>query len=230
MTHSVSHGICLDEHVLLHELDHHIVNEFASAISAVSLAARRTTNDEAKVVLGAVAELLHHYTDIHRALQMPIHDTLVDAAAYLRELCFSISRSKLESREIRLVLAAQALQLDSDTCWRLGMMVHELISNAARHAFTTGKGSIRVELAQTGTFVECRVLDDGSATASGQPGRGLKIINELTKGLGGRFEHGFGSRGSIFVIAFPYDRARTASSGNAPEWRESSSNVSKEAD
>jgi two-component sensor histidine kinase len=51
------------------------------------------------------------------------------------------------------------------------MMVHELISNAARHAFTSGKGSIRVELARTGTFVECRVLDDGSATASGQPGR-----------------------------------------------------------
>ena len=48
MTHSVSHGICLDEQVLLHELDHRIVNEFTSAISAVSLAARRTTNDEAK--------------------------------------------------------------------------------------------------------------------------------------------------------------------------------------
>ena len=177
----------------------------------------------------AVVELLHHYADIHRALQMPTRDTLVDAGAYLREFCLSISRSKLESREIRLVLAAQALQIDSDTCWRLGMMVHELISNAARHAFTSAKGSIRVELARAGTFVECSVVDDGSAAASIQPGRGLRIINELTRGLGGRFEHSFGSRGSIFVIAFPYSHARSAS-GNAPEWREPSSNVSKEAD
>ncbi len=207
MTHSVSQGICLEEQVLLHELDHRIVNEFASVISAVSLAARGTSSDEAKGALSAVAKLLHHYADVHRALQMPTQGTLVDAAAYLRELCLSISRSKLESGEIRLVLAAQPLQLESDRCWRLGMIVHELISNASRHAFACGKGSIRIELARAGAFVECRVLDDGSAAANVQQGRGLKIVDELTTGLGGRFEHSFGSRGSMFVIAFPYSRA-----------------------
>jgi two-component sensor histidine kinase len=74
MAHSVSHEICLDEQVLLHEPDHRIVNGFASAISAVFLAARQTTNDEAKVDLRDVAGLLHHYANIHRALQMPIRD------------------------------------------------------------------------------------------------------------------------------------------------------------
>jgi two-component sensor histidine kinase len=206
MTQLVSQELCSDEQVLLHELDHRIVNEFTSVISAVSLAARATNSDEAKGALSAVARLLNHYADVHRALQMPTEGTLVDAAAYLRELCLSISRSKLESREIRLVLAAQPLQLDSDRCWRLGMIVHELISNAARHAFAGGKGSIRVELARAGALAECRVLDDGSAAASVQPGRGLKIISELTKGLGGQFEQSFGSRGSMFVMAFPYSR------------------------
>ena len=206
----VAQESCLQEQVLLHELEHRIVNEFASAISTVSLAAARTNNDEVKDALSAVAEILHHYADVHRALQMPIQDAFVDAAAYLRELCLSISRSKLISREIRLVLAAQPLQLESDRCWRLGMIMHELINNAARHAFARGKGSIRVELALAGAFVECRVLDDGSAAANMQPGRGLRIINELTKGLGGRFEQSFGSRGSMFVTTFPYSRACTA--------------------
>jgi two-component sensor histidine kinase len=207
MTQSVPQGSCLDEQVLLHELDHRIVNEFASAISAVSLAVARTNNDETKGALSAVAELLHHYADIHRALQMPVPDTLVDVSAYLRELCLLISRSKLESRKIMLVLAAEPLQFDSDRCWRLGMIVHELINNAARHAFARGKGSIRVELARAGAFVECRVLDDGSAAANVRLDRGLKIIDALTKGLGGRFEQSFGSRGSIFVVAFPYNCA-----------------------
>ena len=85
--------------------------------------------------------------------------------------------------------------------------MHEFINNAARHAFARGKGSIRVELARAGAFVECRVLDDGSAAPNVQLDRGLKIINALTKGLGGRFEQSFGSRGSIFVVAFPYNRA-----------------------
>jgi two-component sensor histidine kinase len=156
--------------------------------------------------LRAVADLLHHYVDVHRALRMPEHDTLIDAAVYARQLCISISRSKLDCREIRLVLAAQPLWLESDRCWRLGMIMHELIDNAARHAFARGRGTIRVELACAGAFVECRVLDDGSAAASVQPGRGLKIINELTNGLGGRFEQSFGSRGSMSVVAFPCSR------------------------
>ena len=139
MTQLSPEGLCLEEQVLLHELDHRIVNEFASAIGAVSLAAARTNNDETKGALSAIAELLHHYADIHRALQMPVQDALIDVSAYLRELCLLISRSKLESRKIMLVLAAEPLQLDSDRCWRLGMITHELISNAADTRLLAGR-------------------------------------------------------------------------------------------
>ena len=90
--------------VLLHELNHRINNEYASAISAVSLAAAHSGNEEVKLALGAVNELLHSYADVHRALQMPEADGLVDAATYLRRLCLSISRSKLDHLEIHLVL------------------------------------------------------------------------------------------------------------------------------
>ena len=57
--------------VLLHELNHRINNEFSSAISAVSLAAAHSGNEEVKMALSAVNELLHSYADVHRALQMP---------------------------------------------------------------------------------------------------------------------------------------------------------------
>jgi hypothetical protein len=39
-----------------------------------------------------------------------------------------------------------------------------------------------------------------------QPGHGLKIINELSTGLQGRFERRFGSRGSTLLVAFPLQR------------------------
>jgi two-component sensor histidine kinase len=191
------------ERALLRELDHRVINEFACAISAVSLAAARTKNEEVKGALSDVAQLLYHYADVHRALQMPEYDTLVDAVAYLCQLCLSISRSKLDYREIRLVLVAEPMRLESDKCWRPGMIVHELINNAAEHAFASGGGKIRVELAPAGGFVQCRVLDNGSAAASVESGRGLHIISELTEGLGGRFEQSFGSAGSAFVVTFP---------------------------
>jgi two-component sensor histidine kinase len=192
-----------DEPVLLHELNHRVNNEFAAAISVVSLAAARSRNDEVKAALSGVTELLHHYADVHRALQIPQHDTLVDATAYLHQLCLSISRSKLDDRQIKLVLSAQFLRLPAERCWRLGMILYELITNAARHAFDGGGGEICVAIRSDGACVKCSVQDNGSAAPSIQPGRGLQIVDALSKALGGRFKQTFGPRGSKSLLVFP---------------------------
>lgn len=191
------------ERMLLQELNHRINNEFAAAISVVSLAARRSNNEQVKAALSGVAELLHQYADVNRALQMPECDTLVDAATYLRQLCRSITRSQLEPKKITLVLSAQSLRLPADHCWRLGMIMFELINNAARHAFSDRGGEIRAELMWADPFVECRIMDDGSASGEVQPGHGLKIIDALSKELRGQFEQTFGSEGSRATLVFP---------------------------
>jgi len=192
-----------EEQVLLRELNHRINNEFTSAISVASLAAARSNNKEVKAALTDVTEMLHHYAEVHHALQMPEHDICLDAATYLHKLCLSISRSKLDRMKIDLVLAASTLWLQSDRCWLLGMIAYELVTNAARHAFAGGNGEIRVELLRVGVFVECRVLDNGTAPVSFRPGRGLKIVDELTKALWGRFEQHFGTGGSASIVVFP---------------------------
>ena len=192
------------ERVLLHELIHRINNEFSSLIIAVSRAAARSGNQEVKVVLASIIEQLFHYAEVHHALQLSEHDRCIDAAAYLDNLCLSISRSKLDGLKIDLVLVASPLQLQSKQCWRLGMIVCELITNAARHAFGNGKGEVRVELSRADKLVECRVVDDGSAPTNVRQGRGLKIVDELVKGLDGLLDQRFGQRGSLSILTFPY--------------------------
>jgi len=194
-----------EEPLLLDELNHRIVNEFASLIAIVSRAAGASGSEEVKRALRGVAQLLHHYAQVHRALRPPDRETLVNAEGYLSELCRSISRSKLDHLNIDLVLAASPLLLESGRCWRLGMIVSELITNAARHAFAGGPGRIRVELSHAGEIVRCTVRDDGSAPAQVRPGRGLRIVEELTKGLNGRFERKFEPAGTAAIVSFPYD-------------------------
>ena len=187
----------------MRELTHRINNEFTSAINVISLAAARSRSSEVKAALNDVSERLHHYADVHRTLQMPEHHTCIDAALYLRQLCLSISRSKLESNNIKLVLAARPLSMPSDRCWRLGMIVYELVTNAARHAFNGAEGEIWVELGPAGDFVECRVSDSGITSHNVQRGDGLYIVQELVKGLDGRLEQIFGSQGSTSIVVFP---------------------------
>ena len=193
------------ERVLLQELIHRINNEFSSLIGAVSRTAARSANSEVKDQLAHIIELLYHYAELHRALQMPDNDALTDAAAYLENLCLLISRSKLHGKKIDLVLTASPLRLPSEWCWRLGMIVFELVTNATRHAFGNGTGQVRIELSRAGKLVECSVVDDGSAPINVQRGRGLKIVEELVKGLDGRFDQKFGQTGSHSVLTFPYN-------------------------
>jgi two-component sensor histidine kinase len=211
MPHLVPRFPVPEEPLLLDELNHRIVNEFASLIAIVSRAAAASGNDDVKRALSGVAQLLHHYAQLHRALLPPDGGDLVNAEGYLGSLCRSISRSKLDHMNIDLVLAARPLLLESRRCWRLGMIVIELITNAARHAFAGGPGEIRVELVRTGAFVRCTVSDNGSASANVQRGRGSRIVEQLVKELNGSFELKFGFAGTIVTVVFPYGEPKGGS-------------------
>jgi two-component sensor histidine kinase len=138
------------------------------------------------------------------AMTGEVINTHIDASAYLENLCLSISRSKHVGMRIDLVLTASPLRLPSERCWRLGMIVYELVTNAARHAFGNGNGQIRVELSRAGKIIECRVVDNGSAPANVQQGHGLTIVDELVKGLDGRLDQRFGQSGSLSILILPY--------------------------
>jgi two-component sensor histidine kinase len=191
------------DHLLVQELTHRINNELTLIIGHASLAAARSTNDDVKNALDGVARLLHHCADVNRALAMPTHNTMVDVSEYICVLCQSIRRARLDHRGVELVVVAHPLQMLSDRCWKLGIIVSELITNSVRHAFKGGGGKIQIELSGTGSYVQCCVSDDGSSEAPGTPGHGLKIIDSLAKELDGLVVHRFGVEGAVSILIFP---------------------------
>jgi len=191
--------------LLLREFSHRIGNEFASAVGAISLAAARSRNIEVKSTLAAVEDLLHNYACVHRCLRMPEHDLWIDATRYLRELCRAVSRSKPDGRDIKLVLAEHQVGMDAARCWRLGLIVSELITNSTRHAFAGRAGSIRVELTASATSYKCVVTDNGRGTRPVRPGHGLGVINALATGLEGSLSQKFGPHGSTSLLIFPIE-------------------------
>jgi two-component sensor histidine kinase len=193
--------------VLLREITHRVNNEFASAIQVVSFAAAKSPDRNVKAALAGVMEQLHNYARVHHALQMPASNDCIDASAYLRDLCRSISCSKLENRNIELVLGESQFRMSSERCWLLGMIVAELITNAVRHAFGQQGGTIRIECRASGAFVECRVSDNGSAsTAHVRPGSGLRIIQALAQKLDAEFQFNFEENGSESVLVLPIEQ------------------------
>jgi two-component sensor histidine kinase len=150
------------------ELLHRVSNEYASAISLASVMASRTSSPEARSALKTVIEHLVQLASAHRVLLPPVVDGTVDLGAYLARLCQAKAAAELERRgtTLRLVVVSSGA-LDHARCWRVGLIVSELITNAARHGLPSGRGEICVSVAANAAQVVCRVSDNGAATCGG---------------------------------------------------------------
>jgi two-component sensor histidine kinase len=198
---SISHSPALEGRTLLDELNHRIKNELASVINLVSFKAIWTDNADAKEELSNVVDLLHRHVEVHSVLTMPDRDAFVDAGDQLRKLGLAMCRCKLD---LHLLLSIDTLPLESERCWRLALAVYELVANSVRHACLDGRdGEIKIKLMRAGSWVNCRVTDNGSGLGRIKPGRGLRIVGDLAKSLGGRMGHTFGTTSTSFALDFP---------------------------
>ena len=204
MPDSLPYTPALEGRTLLDELNHRIKNELASVINLVTFKAVWTDNVDAKEELSNVVELLHQHVQIHSILTIPDRGALVDAGEQLRKLGLAISRSKLDRMNIRLVLSTESLALESERCWRLALTIYELVTNAVRHACFDGRdGEIKIRLMRAGSWVNCRVTDNGSGLGRIKFGRGLRIVGELASSLGGRIDRTSGPMWTSFGLDFP---------------------------
>src|SRR5258706_197449 len=197
-----------DGSLLLRELNHRIKNELTSAIYAVAARAVQSDSVAVKAALLDVVDLLQQCADVHRAVHMPDQGRLTDAARYLQQLCFSITKYRLDRLAIPVLFSADDLRLEGERCWKLGLIVSELLTNVARHAqFDARQPELQVELLLAGNVVKCRVSDNGSAPEPVRRGRGLAIIGELASSLGGRVHTSCAAEGYSFLLTFPLTEA-----------------------
>jgi two-component sensor histidine kinase len=200
--------------LLLRELNHRIRNELTSAVQTISAKAVHSDSVAVKAALLDVVDFLHQCADVHRALRMPDQGRLTDAARYLQELCLSIAKYRLDRLAIHVLFSADDLRLEGERCWKLGLIVSELLTNVARHAqFDARDPELRVELMLVGNVVKCRVSDNGSAPEPVRRGRGLSIVGELASNLGGRVHTSCAAEGYSFLLTFPLIEAERRAAG-----------------
>ena len=196
-----------DPLLLVEEISHRVINEYTQAIAGIRLAARKVASNEAQMALAAAASRLLSFAEAHRALQAPVLSGNVDLIDTLSRLCATISVARLEERGIRLTLSGASASLAAERCWRVGLIVSELITNSMRHSLRGGPGNIRVEIEVNDQTVICRVIDDGCGKGTIKPGRGFDVVTGLASEIGGGvgwcFAPSYTSAKLIFPIVAP---------------------------
>ena len=134
----------------------------------------------------------------------------VEFSEFLNTICNSSETAYVRSSKLSIEVEAEPLQLSGAHAIALGMLTHELISNALKHAYSDGvPGHIKVILKHNDNgIIELRFSDNGrgfpdnfqiEATSS----LGMKIIASTVRQLGGNLEINRLEPGTEFVIRLP---------------------------
>lgn len=194
---------------LVQELTHRFNNDLAALAGFVSLTAAQYLEEEAKLAMAGILQRIFDLAAIQQALRVP-QDRSVDCAGYLAELCRSISAAKLQYRNIELEFVDCPLTLNSFECWRVGMIVAELVNNAARHAFCDRGGRIQVAMTHRDCSVEFTVADNGRGRDNFCEGQGTAIVRHLAGLLESAIDYRSTPSGTIARLTLPVSKGQIA--------------------
>ena len=137
-----------------------------------------TTSPDLRDLLDRYEARIVAFGNFHRSLIVGTEDDWVSVDHYVEHLCEVLSEAILKPLGIRCEVFADAGEFAGDWCERLGLVITELVTNAAKHAF---QGRI-VALCELRLLTEATA---GSASfptmASGQGQHRLAWDRELSR-------------------------------------------------
>ena len=152
-----------ERELLLRELQHRMKNNFQTVASLLEMQLRRASDPPARQALREALGRVVSISDAHSSLYASSQDVgAVDMSAYLKDLCANLAEALFLGAVVRLECRADAAALDRDRAVAVGLIVNELVTNAAKHAFADGRpGQIRVAFGREGADYRLVVEDDG---------------------------------------------------------------------
>jgi two-component sensor histidine kinase len=197
--------------LLLREIQHRVMNSLNLLSGLLDMQRRSVGNASAKahlanardrvVAMGTVYSELYHANTLES----------VNFSEFLDTICSRSEAAYAGANRPPIKVDAESLELSSANAISLGMLTHELITNALKHAYTDGEsGPIKVTLKHKKEGgVDLRISDRGKGLPSNfkidgkSSSLGMKVIASTVRQLGGKLEINRLKPGTEFAIHLP---------------------------
>jgi two-component sensor histidine kinase len=177
--------LAFDSSLLLHELAHRTANDLTVACAEVRLAGRHVSPGVSRDRLSTTVGRLQSLAAIQRLL-LPPRSPEIDLADSLLQLCHYQAHARFVELGACVRCRVVDARVPSASGWSLLVIVSELLTNTARHAFDLPGGMVDVQLTYEGSELVCVVHDDGVGLKlpRGIAGRGTAIVEDLARRAG----------------------------------------------
>lgn len=203
-----------EKETLLHEIHHRVKNNLQIVSSLLHLQAARRGDPQLAAALQDSRNRVAAIALVHQKLSQSACLAEIPFEAYIEDLAASLYRAYGESRaRVGFEIAAGAHVLRIDEAVPCGLVVHEIVSNALRHAFPGDRaGTIRIGLGlDPDDHYQLAIEDDGVGlpadfATQARASLGVDLIGRLVGQIDGTVARTSSDRGTAYQIRFPRGR------------------------
>jgi len=203
-----------EKEVLLREIHHRVKNNLQVICSMLRLQAGYVHDESLAEVLRECRERVHAMAMLHDQLHRAKDFSSINMGEYLRNLAASLFCSYgVNSAQVGLTLSVEDITVPVDTAIPCGLIVHEMVSNAVRHAFPQGaRGQVSLGLhACPDEQIELTVCDDGTGFSEAPDlqvrSLGLRLIHLLAEQIEASMERS-SQAGTQYRLVFQQKKAK----------------------
>jgi len=196
--------------LLLRELQHRVMNSLNLLSSLLEMQRRNIDDPAAKEHLANARDRIIAMGTVYRYLYQTHTLEYVEFSEFLNTICNRSEIAYVGTNKPSIEVEAESLQLSGAHAISLGMLTHELITNALKHAYSdSAAGLIQVTLKHKDDgSIDFRFADHGRGLPADfqietTSSLGMKLIASTVRQLGGTLEINRLEPGTEFVIRLP---------------------------
>ncbi len=197
-----------EKEVLLREVHHRVKNNFQIISSLISLQSRHFHDERDVALIAQTQQRIRSISMIYEKLNASDRVSSINLADYMRALADDIFISIDPHNTMRSVCSLESIDVPVKTAITCGIIVNELLTNAAKHAFDGVRaGVIEIGCAAADGTIRLWIADNGRGLPEGfdpstSPSMGLQLVNALVAQLEGRLDYEC-DEGARFSVSFP---------------------------
>lgn len=191
--------------IMVQEASHRVKNNLTILSSLLMMKAKSSKSVQEADALGDASGRVIAVARTHDRLWREAGSNTIDLGALLVDLCKTLA-VQLENIDIRC--SAEKIEVAADNAASFALLVTELVTNAAKHAYDAQGGVVHVRLTNDGAHRLLEISDNGvgvgpnfSIESAGEESLGMNLIQALTQSLAGTVEVA-NEGGAIFRIRF----------------------------
>jgi PAS domain S-box-containing protein len=189
--------------LLVREADHRIKNSLQLICSVLTLQKARLPTPELGAALDDAISRVQAVAEAHRALHQSRDLRTVDFGTMLNDLC--AHAANLSPSITFACHCPEPIDLDTERAIPLGLIVSELLTNAAKYAYGEAGGTVTLSALAEQGHIAIAVADQGQgipAESRGGRGIGSRIIAAVAKQIGATVDTISGPDGTTVRLRF----------------------------